>query len=153
MVNLEDCKKTLGGSRECDPIVQAYCNNTPTDLDFCGCSTNALNKVTDPKLGESPVRCWANSCNKNANAYQFAFTKDLQCPNICVDNSTITALGSNITDSTFSQSSCGGEIKTDNKEVEKTLATWQQYGMGFGIAILVILLCMSMSISSIFVFK
>lgn len=153
MVDINSCKGTLQGSKECDRIVQAFCNSNQNDLEFCGCSTNAFKQIPDPKLGQAPVKCWANTCNKNANAYQFFYTKDAQCPNVCIDNSTITALGSTITDSAFNQASCGAEVQASNPETEKTIKTWGQYGLGFAILIFVIVILMSSSISSLFIFK
>lgn len=109
-------------SQSCDIWVNDYCNKNINDTDFCGCSTNVLKDVPDPELGNTPVKCWANSCNKNPNAYQFYFVKEQSCPSLCIDKSSITALGSNISSSSFNQASCGGQNNTvKNVEFEETI--------------------------------
>jgi hypothetical protein len=136
-------------SLECDKKVQSYCNQNPNDLDFCGCSTNALAKISDPRLGNSPVKCWAKSCTQNANAYQFFFTQTDNCPDVCIDNSTITALGSNITASSFNQASCGATQKTDNSAVTKTLTDLYLRGFELTILFFVITCLLLLSIFSL----
>ena len=136
-------------SKECDRKVQDYCNSVPNDKDFCGCSTNVLKDVPDPALGNLPTMCWAKSCTQNPNAYQFYFTQTYKCPDVCIDQSTITALGSNITESSFNQASCGANIAVENNdENTKTLSELYQYILGLGITTLVsfIILLSSMSI-------
>ena len=104
-------------SQACDIWAQDYCNLNKSDTGFCGCSTNVLVDAPDPELGNTPIKCWANSCNKNPNAYQFYFVKDQVCPSLCIDKSSITALGSNINSSSFNQASCGG-LNNNVKDVE-----------------------------------
>ncbi len=141
-------------SLQCDQTVQDYCNKNPNDKDFCGCSTNVLKDVPDPALGRTPVKCWADSCNKNPKAYQFFFVKDQTCPSVCIDESSITALGSNITSSDFTQSSCGGEVvKKQDPKVAQSVAKLYTYGIGTIIGFVVILLCISMSMSLILFIK
>jgi hypothetical protein len=142
-------------SLECDRWVQDYCMKHPNDIDFCGCSINALKQIPDPALGNLPVKCWANSCNKNPNAYQFYFIKDQKCPDVCVDNSTLTALGSNIQGSQLTQSSCNGQvnIQKDTSDIQKKLNEFYKYGIGIGILFIIIILCISISMSSILLIK
>lgn len=141
-------------SLDCDKWVQDYCNQNQNDQDFCGCSTNVLKDSPDPALGRTPVKCWSDKCNKNVNAYKFFFVKDEKCPDVCVDQSTITALGSNITGSEFNQSSCGGEIvKPQDPKAAQNVTKIYTYGVGVIIAFVVILLCISMSMSLILVIK
>jgi hypothetical protein len=142
-------------SLQCDQWVQDYCNKNPNDQDFCGCSTNMLKDAPDPALGRTPVKCWSDKCNKNANSYKFFFVKDEKCPDVCVDESSITALGSTITGSSFNQSSCGGaqNIQTQDPKVAQSVTKLYTYGIGTIIAFVVILLCISMSMSLILFIK
>ena len=150
----EDC---VNSSRQCDVKVQDFCNNIENynkNKDFCGCSTQVLASAPDPKLGAAPIKCWAQSCNKNAKAYQFEFVKDEKCPDICIDESSITALGSNITGSSFNQASCGGEnVQKQDPKVKQSVTQLYTYGAGVIVAFVLILLCMSLSISSVMFIK
>ena len=122
--------------------------------DFCGCSSKVLANAPDPKLGAAPVKCWAQSCNKNAKAYQFEFVKNEKCPDICIDESSITALGSNITGSSFNQASCGGQnVQKQDPKVQQSVTQLYTYGAGMVVIFVVILLCMSLSISSVMFIK
>jgi len=136
-------------SPSCDTWVQDYCNKNTSDQNFCGCSTNVLQNAPDPELGNTPIKCWANSCNKNANAYQFYFVKDQTCPSLCIDKSSITALGSNISSSSFNQASCGGQnntVKDDAFENDIQIQITELYGYGIkaiaGLALLQIIIAM-----------
>jgi hypothetical protein len=137
-------------SKECDKKVQAYCNQNPSNLDFCGCSINALAQISDPKLGNSPVKCWAKTCTQNANAYQFYFTQTDNCPDICIDNSTITALGSNITSSAFNQASCGATQKVDDTASRNTLSELYSSGIKLTTGIVIFNLFILFSICILF---
>ena len=71
-------QQCVNSSKDCDIKVQDFCNddtNYNKFKDFCGCSSKVLANAPDPKLGAAPVKCWAQSCNKNAKAYQFEFVK------------------------------------------------------------------------------
>lgn len=157
-------------SFDCDKKVEDFCRLNPTDKDFCGCSVNMLKDAPDPALGFTPVKCWSDKCNKNSQSYKFFFVKDETCPQVCIDQSSITALGSNITGSTFQQSSCGGEIdkkkdpkdpkdpkkdskKDQEKDQEKDEKSFTKIYVGVIIACFVILSCISMSISLILFIK
>jgi hypothetical protein len=141
-------------SKDCDVKVQDYCSKNPNDVDFCGCSVNALKSNPDPALGKTPVKCWADSCNKNPKAYQFYFLKDEPCPAVCIDQSTITALGSNISGSSFNQASCGGEnVQKQDPKVQQSVTELYKYGAGVIIFFVLILLCLSLSMSSIMFIK
>lgn len=139
-------------SPSCDRWVQDYCMKHSNDVDFCGCSINALKQVPDPALGALPVKCWANSCNKNANSYKFFYVKNEICPDVCIDNSSITALGSNIQGSQLTQSGCKGNINVqkDTSAIEKKLTDFYTYGAGVGILFIVIILCI---LSSVLIIK
>jgi hypothetical protein len=150
-------QECVNSSRDCDVKVQDFCNNITNynaNKDFCGCSTQVLASAPDPKLGAAPTKCWAQSCNKNAKAYQFEFVKDEKCPDICIDESSITALGSNITGSSFNQASCGGEnVQKQDPKVKQSVTQLYTYGAGVIVAFVLILLCMSLSISSVMFIK
>lgn len=150
----EDCKTP---SASCDAKVQDFCNidaNYNANKDFCGCSVQVLKTAPDPALGATPVKCWADSCNKNVKAYQFLFVKDQACPSICIDESSITALGSNITGSSFNQSSCGGQnIQKQDPKAKESVTKLYTYGAGTIISFVFILLCISASMSSILIIK
>lgn len=153
---MSDVKASCLGksSTQCDQLVQEYCAKNENDQNFCGCSTNMLKDKPDPALGMTPVKCWSDKCNKNANAYQFLYADKLTCPQVCVDQSTITALGSNITGSEFNQSSCGGQnVKTEDPKAAQNVTKIYTYGVGVVIAFVVILLCISLSMSLILVIK
>jgi hypothetical protein len=136
-------------SAACDKLVNAYCLANKNDTDFCGCSTNAIKGIPDPAFGNLPIKCWATTCTQNPNAYQFFAYQVDQCPNVCVDNSSITALGSNITDSTFTQAGCGADVKTDGT-AQKTLADLYEKGflVAFGFTGLLVLILISISVLS-----
>ena len=150
----EDCKTP---SVDCDAKVHDFCMidaNFNANKDFCGCSSKVLKDAPDPNLSNAPVKCWANSCNKNPKAYQFLFVKDEKCPDICIDESSITALGSNITGSSFNQASCGGQnVKKQDPNAQKGISDIYKWGAGMGVFFLLILICMSMSMSSILFIK
>jgi hypothetical protein len=150
----EDC---VVSSAQCDIRVQEFCNvdaNYKANMEFCGCSTQVLKDAPDPKLGAAPIKCWANSCNKNAKAYQFKFVENEKCPDVCIDESSITALGSNISGSSFSQASCGGQnVQKQDPKVAQSVTELYTYGIGIVIAFVLILLCLSLSISSVLFMK
>jgi hypothetical protein len=136
-------------SKDCDKRVEAYCAANPNDKDFCGCSTNVLVDITDPKLGNSPVKCWARSCTQNVNAYQFYSFQTDPCPDICIDQSSITAIGSNITDSSFNQAGCNStqNIQQNDTALKTTISQLYEYGLGFGIGVIIMFICLLLSIS------
>lgn len=150
------CKPPIS-SAECDILVQDFCNieaNYNANKEFCGCSVKVLKDAPDPNLGRTPVKCWADSCNKNAKAYQFEFVKDQKCPDVCIDESSITALGSNITASSFNQASCGGEnVQKQDPKASKDITQLYTYGAGVVVVFILTLLCMSLSISSVMFMK
>jgi hypothetical protein len=154
MPSVDECKNdnTRNGNRSaCDQTVSDYCKSNPNDLDFCGCSANSFKNIPDPKMGKLNPKCWADSCSTNPRAYRFAFT-DETCPNVCVDNSTIQALGSNITDSQFRQSSCAGQninVEDDKKAQQQLtdIKKYATYGAGTSIALVVCIVCSLLSLS------
>jgi len=150
-MSLEDLrKKCVIPSKECDNLVQTYCINNPSDEDFCGCSTNVLKNIPDPAMGNSPVKCWAKSCTQNANSYQFHSYQTEKCPDICIDKSTITAIGSNISSSAFNQSSCGNKAVEDSSvSVTKTLTHLYSVGINYSIVNLLLMIIIFSSMSSI----
>jgi hypothetical protein len=147
MATLEELKiKCIIPSSECDKLVDTYCKNNTSDKDFCGCSTNVLIDISDPKMSNSPVKCWAKTCTQNVNSYQFAAFQTAACPDICIDQSTITSIGSNITSSSFNQASCGSTQTTkEDSGLKNTLSELYKLGIGFSIAILIIIVSMSSS--------
>jgi hypothetical protein len=135
-------------SKDCDIKVQNYCRANPSDTDFCGCSTNVLADISDPKFGNSPVKCWAKSCTQNANAYQFFSFQTDTCAPICIDNSSVTVLGSNLSDSSFNQASCGSQNITQNDTALKTtISQLYEYGSFFASSTLSMFIVLIISIS------
>lgn len=112
MPTVEECsnrRNEIGIQSICDDVISDYCKVNPDNLDLCGCSSNAFQKIPDPQMGKLNPKCWAESCSTNTRAYRFAFNNET-CPTVCIDNSTITSLGSNITDSSFKQYSCNNTV-------------------------------------------
>ena len=137
-------------SKECDQRVSAFCAANPNDKDFCGCSTNVLVDITDPKMGNSPIKCWAKSCTQNVNAYQFFSFQTDPCPDICIDQSSVVALGSNITDSSFNQAGCNSTQNiTQDTGVQTTISQLYEYGLGFAVTVVIMFVCLLLSISII----
>lgn len=148
-------KNEAGIQNSCDSIMQTHCANNPNDVDVCGCSANVYKKVPDPQLANANPVCWATSCNTNVNAYKFKHTLDStgKCPNICIDNSTVNAVGSTIIDSKISQSSCGGtnvDIQGgDKKDMQNVYTT----GAFFGVSIVICVILLVLSLSSVVILK
>lgn len=132
MPTWQECQRRKdedGIQKECDTVMNDYCRSNPNNLDLCGCSANAYQKLPDAKMGKLNPKCWSDTCSTNPNAYRFKFNSD-PCPSVCVDNSTINALGSNITDSQFKQSSCGGtNVDQTDPAAKRSIENLYKYGM------------------------
>lgn len=148
MPTVDECKNDaykIANRQSCDQVVSDWCKANSSNLDFCGCSSNAFQKtLPDPKMGKLNPKCWSDTCSTNVNAYRFAFN-DGDC-NYCIDNSIINALGSNITDSEFRQASCGGSnttIKDDSKSQQQIadLKKYATYGAGTSAALILCISC------------
>ena len=159
MTSVYDCKNETfrnANRSACDQAVSDWCKTNSDELNFCGCSANAFKNIPDPKMGRLNPKCWADSCSTNVTAYRFAFNEET-CPNVCVDNSTINALGSNITDSEFKQSSCSGTNTTnkDDKQAQQQIAELKKYAT-YGAstsAALIICICCTLLILSIMILR
>jgi hypothetical protein len=152
MATVENCKNNEFKNNNwdaCDREMNNYCRNNPNDLDLCGCSSNAFQRIPDPKMGMLNPRCWSQTCSTNPTAYRFKFNEDT-CPTVCVDNSSINSFGSNIIDSKFKQSNCGNEDTDidDTKPEDETMTT---FALG-AILLLVVLVILSSS-SSLIILK
>jgi hypothetical protein len=154
MPTVDECRNSQYKSNNwdaCDQTMSNHCKSNPGDLDLCGCSANAFQKIPDPKMGMLNPKCWSQTCSTNATAYRFKFNDD-KCPQVCVDNSTINALGSNIVDSKFKQSNCGSQdIEVDDTKSQEDMQQLKNALTMGGIGLLVLIIC-SISLSLLILF-
>ena len=87
-----DQNKYQAGYKDCDEVMEAYCNlETSKDDAVCGCYTNyAIKDDKERQIFESVKQvpnlhrvCMLSECN-TADAYKNKANRDVKCPNTCI---------------------------------------------------------------------